>query len=214
MDKIRISVVDDHPLYRDGVVSIFEEAGGFDVVGQGGTAEEAIGIANDHVPDILLADIGMPGGGIDAVRVISERYPLVKVVVLTASDRQDDVAAALETGARGYILKAISGQDLVSVVRSIYAGQCYVSPGLAARLLSRVRRAGGAPTDGGGLTTREEEILAHLSYGLTNKEIAIRLGISEKTVKHYMGSIMEKMQVRNRVQAVMAALRTEESKVG
>jgi DNA-binding NarL/FixJ family response regulator len=159
---------------------------------------------------MMLVDITMPGGGIEAVRSISQNRPLVKVIMLTASERQDDVAAALEAGARGYILKGIGGGDLVNVLRSIHRGESYVSPGLAARLLTQLRRR---PTEAeaddelADLTVREEEILGHVSAGLTNKEIAIRLGISEKTVKHYMTNIMQKLQVRNRVEAVMTARR-------
>jgi DNA-binding NarL/FixJ family response regulator len=209
-DTIRIAVVDDHPLYREGVVSVLQHAGGFNVVGQGGTRHDAISIANSHFPDMMLVDITMPGGGIEAVRAISENRPVVKVIMLTASERQDDVAAALEAGARGYILKGISGGDLVNVMRSIHRGESYVSPGLAARLLTQLRRRPAdaeAEEDLADLTVREEEILGHVSAGLTNKEIAIRLGISEKTVKHYMTNIMQKLQVRNRVEAVMTARR-------
>ncbi len=209
-DTIRIAVVDDHPLYREGVVSVLQHAGGFDVVGQGSNGPEAVNIANSHVPDMMLMDITMPGGGIEAVRTISDNRPFVRVIMLTASERQDDVAAALEAGARGYILKGISGGDLVNVMRSIHRGESYVSPGLAARLLTQLRRRP-AESDGeedlADLTVREEEILGHVSSGLTNKEIAIRLGISEKTVKHYMTNIMQKLQVRNRVEAVMTARR-------
>ncbi len=209
-DKIRIAVVDDHPLYREGVISVLQHAGGFDIVGQGGNGPEAINIADSRGPDMMLVDITMPGGGIEAVRSISQNRPLVKVIMLTASERQDDVAAALEAGARGYILKGIGGGDLVNVLRSIHRGESYVSPGLAARLLTQLRRR---PTEAeaddelADLTVREEEILGHVSAGLTNKEIAIRLGISEKTVKHYMTNIMQKLQVRNRVEAVMTARR-------
>lgn len=205
-DLIRVAVVDDHPVFREGAVTCLERAGHFEVVAQGGSAEDALRIAKEHRPDLILLDINMPGNGIEAARQISATQPNVKCVILTASESEEHVAAALEAGARGYIVKGIGIADLVRTIRAVHCGESYVSPGLAARLLTQMqkKRANGKTEDAQpDLTLREEEILGHVSNGLTNKEIANRLNISEKTVKHYMTNIMQKLQVRNRVEAVM-----------
>lgn len=187
-------------------MTCLERAGHFEVVAQGGSAEDALRIAKEHRPDLILLDINMPGNGIEAARQISATQPNVKCVILTASESEEHVAAALEAGARGYIVKGIGIADLVRTIRAVHCGESYVSPGLAARLLTQMqkKRANGKTEDAQpDLTLREEEILGHVSNGLTNKEIANRLNISEKTVKHYMTNIMQKLQVRNRVEAVM-----------
>jgi len=204
---IRVVVVDDHPVFREGVTCCLERAGGFEVIAHGGSADEAIRIAREMKPDLVLLDINMPGNGIEAARRIAAEYPSVKTVILTASENEEHVAAALEAGARGYIVKGVSVSDLVRTVRAVHCGESYVSPGLAARLLTQMqkkRATGRDEPEQPDLTIREEEILGHVSNGLTNKEIAKRLAISEKTVKHYMTNIMQKLQVRNRVEAVMS----------
>jgi DNA-binding NarL/FixJ family response regulator len=206
-EPIRIAVVDDHPLFRDGVVAALSSAGMFEVVAQGSTAADALAIAAKFKPQIMLVDLGMPGGGIAAAKAIATNHPDVKVIMLTVSEVEEHVSAALESGARGYILKGIGGAELVATIRAIQEGDSYVSPALAARVLMQMRRRPAAATpaeDSVALTAREEQILALVSAGMTNKEIAIELDISEKTVKHYMTNIMQKLQVRNRVEAVMS----------
>ncbi len=205
---VRVAVVDDHPVFREGAAFCLERAGGFEVVAHGGSADDATRIARDHRPDLILLDINMPGNGIEAARKISQEHPGVKCVILTGSESEEHVAAALEAGARGYIVKGVGVADLVRTIRAVHCGESYVSPGLAARLLTQMqkKRANGKADDVQvELTLREEEILGHVSNGLTNKEIANRLHISEKTVKHYMTNIMQKLQVRNRVEAVMTS---------
>ena len=204
---IRVAVVDDHPVFREGAAVCLERAGGFEVVAHGASADDAMRIAADHRPDLILLDINMPGNGIEAARQISGAFPGVKSVILTASESEEHVAAALEAGARGYIVKGVGVADLVRTIRAVHCGESYVSPGLAARLLTQMQRkraSGKLEEAQPDLTSREEEILGHVSNGLTNKEIAKRLNISEKTVKHYMTNIMQKLQVRNRVEAVMS----------
>lgn len=209
-DRIRIAVIDDHPLFRSGVAVTLGAEPRYEVVAQGGSAAEAIRIAEQLLPDIMLIDITMPGCGLAAAQKISQTCPVVRVVVLTASESDEHVLAALEAGVRGYVLKGVSATELVRTLNAILVGETYVTPALAARLLQQVRKATVTqrPNDHASLTVREEEILAEVSQGLTNKEIANRLGISEKTVKHYMTNIMEKLQVRNRVEA---ALRSRQS---
>jgi two-component system, NarL family, nitrate/nitrite response regulator NarL len=208
-NKIHIVVVDDHPLFREGVANTLSASPNIEVVGQGETAEDAIRLARDLLPDILLLDISMKGGGMFAAREISAAYPVVKIVMLTVSEREEDVVASLKAGARGYILKGITARALVSIVQSIHAGEAYVNPTLAASLLLAWREGQGgtntltSPLDE--LTERERQILQHLATGRSNKEIASELHLSEKTIKHYMTNILQKLQVRNRVEAALLA---------
>ena len=208
-DRIQVAVVDDHPLFREGVANTLAASPNIEVVGQGESAEDAVRLAGDLLPDILLLDISMKGGGINAAREISTAYPVVKIVMLTVSEREEDVAASLKAGARGYILKGVSARDLVAAVQSIHKGESYVTPTLAANLLLEWREGPGAmdmPTTRlDDLTGRERQILELLTTGCSNKEIARELDLSEKTVKHYMTNILQKLQVRNRVEAALLA---------
>jgi two-component system, NarL family, nitrate/nitrite response regulator NarL len=208
---LRIAVVDDHPLFRDGVVSSLAADSTIEVVGQGSTAEQAVQICQDLLPDVLLLDISIPGDGIAAMREINRLCPFVKVIMLTASEDEQNVSAALEAGARGYILKGVGAQELVRTIHAVNLGESYVTPQLAARLLTMMRStkvvAANVQEDLPGLTRREEQILDGVADGKTNKEIARTLNISEKTVKHYMTNIMHKLQVRNRVEAALLAKR-------
>ena len=205
-DKIRIAIVDDHPLFRQGVAATLNNDQALEVIGQGANAEQAIQIALDLLPDVLLLDISLPGGGIEATREIVRLCPYVKVIMLTASENEQHVSSALEAGARGYILKGIGAAELIRTIHAIQGGEHYVTPQLAARLLSIMKKpANAAPAADAlpDLTKREEQILDGVAEGKTNKEIARVLNISEKTVKHYMTTIMHKLQVRNRVEAAL-----------
>jgi len=207
-DNVRIVVVDDHPLFRNGVAVTLATAPEFEVAGQGVNADEAVELAVDLLPDIMLLDISMPGGGIAAAQRIAAACPVVKIVMLTVSERDDDVVSALRAGARGYILKGIGGAELVAIVRAVHRGESYVSPDLAARLLTEARDSDRRAHSSGTLavlTAREEQILSLVSRGLSNKEIGIELNLQEKTVKHYMTNILQKLQVRNRVEAALLA---------
>ena len=205
-DKLRIAIVDDHPMFRDGVAMTLAADPAIDIVGQGSTAEHAIQIAQDILPDVLLLDISLPGGGIPATKEIARLFPYIKVIMLTASENEEHVSGALEAGARGYILKGIGAAELLRTVHAVHQGESYVSPQLAARLLTTMRSHAPAPAVDDplpSLTKREEQILDAVANGRTNKEIAKQLNISEKTVKHYMTNIMHKLQVRNRVEAAL-----------
>ena len=208
-EKIRIAVIDDHPMLRAGVTHTLRAEPDFEVVGEGGNASDALRIARDELPDIMLLDVSLPGGGIEAAQAIASACPVVKVVMLTVLQNEESVSAALQAGARGYILKGISGPDFVRTVRDIDRGENYVSPGLAARLLAAAKsKNADRDLDANplsALTVREEQILSLVAEGLSNKEVGAQLKLSEKTVKYYMTNILQKLQVRNRVEAALLA---------
>lgn len=208
-DKIRVVLVDDHPMLREGVASTLDAEPDFEVVGQGSNADEALALARDLMPDLVLLDVSMNGGGLNAARSIAAACPIVKIVMLTVSEDEEDVLTALKAGARGYVLKGVSGPELVQIVRTINSGESYVTPSLAASLLVELREDNGrkqAPPDPlSELTDRERQILELVATGRSNKEIADALFLSEKTIKHYMTNILQKLQVRNRVEAALLA---------
>lgn len=207
--KISIAVIDDHPLMRDGVVATLSGCADFDVVATGGCADDAVRIAETYQPQMMLVDLSMPGGGLEAAGRICSTHRAIKVIILTVSEREDDVIAAMSTGVAGYILKGISGADLVATLKAVSIGETYITPNLAARLLSKNRSASAkspARDPVIQLTAREEQILVELKQGATNKEIARKLALSEKTVKHYMTSVLQKLRARNRVEAALTEL--------
>lgn len=201
--KVRIVIVDDHALLRDALATILNAEDDFEVVGQGGSAEDAICLARDLLPEIILLDIDMPGGGITAAQEIARDCPVTKVVVLTSSEDDDHLIAALKTGTRAYILKGVQARELLRILRSVQAGESYVPPALAASLLVEMREPARNPIDE--LTDRERQILEWLAIGSSNKEIGQKLFLAEKTVKHYITNILQKLQVRNRVEAALLA---------
>ena len=208
-DKIHVVIVDDHTLFREGLAGIISGAGDFEVVGQAGTMQEAVQLARDLLPDIILLDIDMPGGGLEAARIVAEELPVTRIVVLTSSEEDDHLIGALKIGARAYVLKGVAARELIRILRAVWAGESYVPPILAASLLLEMREAHSqqkqstSPLDE--LTPRERQILEGLAAGLSNKEIGEQLFLSEKTVKHYMTNILQKLQVRNRVEAALLA---------
>jgi len=209
-NPIRAAVVDDHPLFREGVTKLLARTPGVEIVADGSTASEAIAIAQRFLPDIMLLDLKLPGGGIEAATTIAREFPAVRILILTASDCDEDVATMLELGARGYLLKGCTGQEIVRAVQGVCAGEFYVAPALAAKSLTQ--RSNPAPIAAEEeLTNREEIILAQVTKGLTNKEIARELNLREKTVKHYMTNIMQKLNVRNRLEAALMGQKRQQS---
>ena len=202
-----IAVVDDHPLFREGVARTLAEHG-FDVVAEGASAADALRIVLEISPDILLLDLSLPGGGLEGLRAIRSQRPDQKVVMLTVSEHSDDVLRALKAGAQGYVLKGIGSAALADILTGIAAGKRYVAPSLSAELLSRPGPDERAETDGVppsvGLTEREQEVMEHLARGRSNKLIARELGLQEKTIKHHLTRIMEKLSVSNRTEAALA----------
>ena len=207
--KIRVGVVDDHPLYRDGVIFALESEPDMEIIGQGETAGDAYQIAHDQSPDVLLLDMNMPGGGINAVSKIALRCPSTKTLMLTVVDDEDEVRSVLRKGARGYLLKGTSSSELANAIRVVSKGQNYVSPSFAAQLIMSRGAEESVSRDATGkfpeLSEREEQILLLIHRGLSNRHIGDELGLTEKTVKGYVTSIMEKLHVRNRVEAAMIA---------
>ena len=208
-DKIHVVIADDHTLFREGLAGIIAGAEDFEVVGQAGTMEEAVQLARDLLPDFILLDIDMPGGGLEAARIVAEECPVTRIIILTSSEEDDHLIGALKIGARAYILKGVAARELIRILLAVWAGESYVPPMLAASLLLEMREAHSqqkqvaSPLDE--LTPREREILESLAAGLSNKEIGEKLFLSEKTVKHYMTNILQKLQVRNRVEAALLA---------
>ena len=204
---IRIMVADDHPIYRDGVVTSLEETGEFRVVGIASSAEEAVRLAAQKHPDIALLDLSMPGGGLTAVKAIAAAGSAKYVAMLTVSEEDENVADALRFGAIAYILKGVSASDLRKVLTGVARGEAHVSPSLAAKVLTFMSQAdqrnSASPLDD--LTKREEDILRLVAKGQSNKEVANALDLREKTVKHYMTVIMSKLHARNRVEAAIIA---------
>ncbi len=217
-EKIRIVVVDDHPLFREGVATTLSSYPDLQVVGEGASAEETLRLARDLLPDVLLLDVSMPGGGVAAARAVAAAYPVIRIIMLTVSEHEEDVLRSLKAGARGYILKGVTARELVNIVRAVHAGESYVTPNLAASLLADFRDEGSDASSEDGpldeLTVRERQILELLATGRSNKEIARSLELAEKTVKHYVTNILEKLQVRNRVEAAVLAQRVTRDRTG
>jgi two-component system, NarL family, nitrate/nitrite response regulator NarL len=203
-NPIRTAIVDDHPLFREGVAKLLARTPGIEIVADGSTAGEAVKIVQQFLPDVLVLDLRLPDDGVKAASTITREHPSVHIIILTASDCDNDVATMLQLGVRGYLLKDCTGQEIVRAVQRVYAGEFYVTPSLAARLLTEMSAPAPKADDSSeDLSSREEIVLAQVSKGLTNKEIARALNLREKTVKHYMTNIMQKLGVRNRLEAVL-----------
>lgn len=204
---IRILVADDHPIFRDGVVQSLEETDDLRVVAIASSAAEAIELCKKEQPDVALLDLSMPGGGLTAVRKIASEQSETRIAMLTVSEDDEHVAKALNLGAIGYILKGVSAAELRRIVKGVAAGEAHVSPSLATKVLTYMSQKSNTKEASvfDDLTSREEDILRLVAKGLSNKEVAIDLGLQEKTVKHYMTTIMSKLHARNRVEAALMA---------
>ena len=205
MNRIRIVIVDDHTLFREGVAELLSCHPSIEIVAMGATAEDAVRLSNEYLPAILLLDMGIPGGGLNAVQAVAADNPVIKIVILTASETS--MLAALKAGASSYVLKGVSAQELYAIIQGVMAGESYVTPALAAGLLREMSRPGQSPSPAldplNSLSEREHQILDQVAQGLSNREIGLALGLSEKTVKHYMTNILAKLHLRNRVEAAL-----------
>jgi DNA-binding NarL/FixJ family response regulator len=211
-ESIRVLLVDDHPLFRKGIVSLLSAEPGFAVVGEASNGQDAIEKARDLMPDVILMDISMPGvNGLEATQRIKAEFPYVRIVMLTVSDADENLFEAIKSGAQGYLLKKIEPQTLFSTLRKVVEGEAPMSGVMATKLLAefsrQTRRASQSPTAVATLTEREREVLNHIADGKTNKDIASALSIAENTVKNHLKNILEKLHLENRVQAATFALR-------
>ena len=204
-EPIRIAVADDHPMFRAGVVMSLREEADIDVVGEAADAGSALAIARSELPDVMVLDIAMPGSGLDAATAIAAACPATRIVMLTVSEDEDDLLAAMKAGASGYVLKGAGASELAGIIRSVHAGEVYVAPALAWGMLREMRTPRTTPYDE--LTEREREVLELVAEGMSNQEVGQRLGLAEKTIKHYMTNILGKLQVRSRVEAALLVAR-------
>ncbi|APO71547.1 response regulator CheY-like domain-containing protein (plasmid) [Rhizobium gallicum] len=201
-ETIRVAVIDDHPLFREGVTRSLSEIDGFEVIAEGGSKDDALRIAENLRPDIILIDISMPGGGLNAIGPILEASPSQKIIMLTVSEANDDVTGALKAGAKGYVLKGVGSRALADIIRTVADGDGYVAPTLSAKLLHNPSEPSNIDAIAA-LTAREHEVLKLVATGLSNKEVARKLDLHEKTIKHHMTQVMAKLDVNNRTEAAM-----------
>ena len=195
---VRVLVVDDHPLFRDGLAGLLATVDDVEVVGSAGEGETAVRLAAELSPDVVLMDLNMPGlPGLEAIRRIARSEHPPAVLVLTMVDDDDAVAAAMQVGARGYLLQGAVQEEVLAALRSVAAGGAVLGEGAARRFLS----GGGRPV--ADLTEREAEVLALIADGRSNAEIARTLGVSLKTVQNHVSHVLAKLQVRDRTQAAL-----------
>jgi DNA-binding NarL/FixJ family response regulator len=204
----RILVADDHPLFRDGIVSLLEAAG-YDVVGQAGDGAAAVEAALRLRPDLVLMDVTMPGvAGLDALRRLRAAWPEARVVMLTASDEDSDLFAAVEAGACGYLLKSLGSDEFLDMLAGVEQGEAAMTRQTTNRLLLGLARRSEPAAAAVPLTAREAELLGLLASGLSNKAIAKKMSLSENTVKYHLKNILQKLHVHNRTEAAAYAIRT------
>jgi len=211
-ESLRVLIVDDHDLFRTGLRNLLEEQGVV-IVGEAATGAEAVKIVREIAPDVVVMDLNMPGmGGVDATRHITSIAPLTRVVMLTISEDDSDVMDAILAGACGYLLKDSSIQDLMAGIRAASRGESLISPNIAAKVLQRVRATSTQPeianTIRAELSDREIEVLKLIANGKDNAVIAAELHISPKTVKNHISNILMKLQIDNRIQAAVYAVRS------
>jgi len=199
-EKMKVMVVDDHPLMRVGIAAIINARTDMTVVAQAGTGEEALTLFESHKPDITLMDLRLPGsiGGVEAISTIRSKHPRARFIVVTTYDGDEDIHRALEAGAQGYVIKGMPYQTLVDALQKVYGGGRFLPPPVARALASRLPHSD--------LSSREREVLHLLVGGNSNKDIANLLGITEATVKSHVSTILMRLDVEDRTQAVVAAL--------
>jgi two-component system, NarL family, response regulator DevR len=203
-ETVRVFLLDDHEIVRRGIVELLHAEAGISVVGEAGTAAEALRRIPATRPDVAVLDIRLPdGSGIDVCRDIRSSQPHVRCLILTSYDDNDAIFAAVMAGASGYLLKEIRGSSLVDAIRQVAAGKSLLDPAVTGRLLTRLRD--GEPQDQrlASLTEREREVLGLIADGLTNREIGERLSLAEKTVKNYVSGLLAKLGMQRRTQAAV-----------
>ena len=205
MSLTRILIVDDHTLVRDGLTTILSRQPDFEIVGEASDGLEAVEVARSLHPDVILMDLRMPNmSGVEAMRIIGDESPDIKIIVLTTFDTDEYIFDAVQAGAKGYLLKDTSREELFAAVRAVCRGESQIEPGVAARLITRLQELSRPDPDS--LSDREIEVLELVARGSPNKQIAEELLISESTVKTHIANIFSKVNVRHRTQAVTQAL--------
>jgi len=212
-DAVRVLIVDDHDLFRAGLRQLLEEQERVHVVGEASGGAQAVQLVSESAPDVVVMDLNMPGmSGVEATRQISLLAPLTRVVVLTISDQDSDVMDAILAGACGYLLKDASIQELMHGIETAAVGESLISPTIAAKVLRRVRSSSSQPeierAIRAELSDREIEVLKLIANGKDNAQIAADLHISPKTVKNHISNILMKLQIDNRIQAAVYAVRS------
>lgn len=226
VDVIRVLIVDDHALYRRGLQTVLATEDGIEIVGEAADGVEAVVQAEEKLPDVILMDVGMPKrGGIEACRVIKQRVPSARILMLTSSDDESNLFEAVRAGATGYLLKDVPPEEVAAGIRSIHDGQALLSPTMASKLLTEFAQisqrattaapAAPAPTAAARasglelphLTDRELGILRLVARGRLNREIAAELFIAENTVRNHVRNILDKLQMHSRMEAAMYAVR-------
>lgn len=210
---IRLLIVDDHNLFRHGLIRILDDYAELQVVGQAANGQDALALVEELQPDLVLMDVNMPVmSGPDAVRQIQTRFPRLPVVMLTVSERDEDLFDAIRAGARGYLLKNIGAAELLDALQRVHAGEAILAPVMAARLLEEFRSLAAAPPRESAaapspeLSERELDVLRLVAQGLSNKEIADALNLSEHTVKTHLANILAKLHLRSRAHAAAYAV--------
>jgi len=210
--KISIILADDHPLLRQALKYVLEKHDDFEIVAEASDGEEAVRLAVELVPDVVIMDISMPKlNGLEATQKIKTRCPRVAVLVLTVHDDSEHILGILEAGAAGYLTKSVFGDEVIHAIRSVVAGDTVLSPNVSCQLMKQALRYVTKPIrlrDGEKLSKRELQILSMAARGLSNREIAERLEITQRTVKSYLTGLFSKLNVRSRTEAVLFALRT------
>jgi two-component system NarL family response regulator len=210
-DAIRVLICDDHALFRRGLIMVLESEDDVDVVAEAEDGLEAVHKAEEVAPDVVLMDVRMPKvGGIQATRAIADVVPSAKILILTVSDEEDDLYEAIKAGATGYLLKEISIEEVANAIRAVVAGQSLISPSMASKLLlefNNLARQAEERMVVPRLTDRELQVLKLVARGLSNREVAEELFISENTVKNHVRNILEKLHLHSRMEAVVYAVR-------
>jgi DNA-binding NarL/FixJ family response regulator len=216
-DVIRVLIVDDHALYRRGLQTVLATEDGIDVVGEAADGIEAVVLAEETLPDVIVMDVGMPKrGGIEACRLIKQRVPSARIIMLTSSDDEANLFEAIRAGANGYLLKDVPPEEVAAGIRGVFHGQSLISPMMASKLLTEFAQMShqGAAVPAATpelelprLTERELQILRLVARGGLNREIATELYISENTVRNHIRNILDKLQMHSRMEAAMYAVR-------
>jgi two-component system nitrate/nitrite response regulator NarL len=204
-ERASVIIVDDHSIFRMGVVQTLSMSKHLTVAGEGSNREEALELMKNLSPDVALLDISMPGNGLETAREIVSRWPATKVVMLTVSEEDDDVLQAADIGTSGYILKGISAVELLRAVEAVARGENFISPSLGLKLINTMRRDARKPAVGHKITAQEMKVLRQLAMGKSNAEIAETLGLAIKTVKFHFTNLFTKTGAKSRVELALKA---------